>query len=206
MVMFALIIRVGCLVMFFMPSLGLFSVLRHLQAEQTRWHPDLQKNFVSDDTMQLGNGYVDWNILDRWQKDVDVSPHHKLYTGLTLGGWSIYLLASFVLHFFAIWLFYMFGYKQNEKALYKHYQQRRKNEKCFRIRHHFELFIHIIEAMQIPVNLEEWDTAKEEVRDNGARKHEKRMKLNWREGIFLMSVNLFFNLVLLIPLFVLRKL
>ena len=61
--------RVLCMIMFFAPSLGLFDLLKHLQAEQTPWHPDLS-NFVMNDVngmiLHFGSNYsLDWNRVNR---------------------------------------------------------------------------------------------------------------------------------------------
>ena len=69
---FAVSSRALCMIMFFAPSLGLFNLLKHLQAEQTPWHPDLSHpNFVdmtdvNGMILHFGSNYsLDWNRVNR---------------------------------------------------------------------------------------------------------------------------------------------
>ena len=77
---FALSSRALCMVMYFVPSLGLFSILKHWQAEQTPWDTDLVKNLVVDNYIQFGDSKqkVFWKSIDRWNNGMP--PPYTLYT------------------------------------------------------------------------------------------------------------------------------
>ena len=63
--MFAIAKRVMCSILFFTPPLGLFSLLRHLQAEQTKWNI---RHFVDKNTglIQFGDAPpILWSTIDR---------------------------------------------------------------------------------------------------------------------------------------------
>ena len=63
--MFAIAKRVMCSILYFTPALGLFSLLRHLQAEQTKWNV---KYFVDENTglIQFGDAPpILWSTIDR---------------------------------------------------------------------------------------------------------------------------------------------
>ena len=62
--------RILAMVMYFVPALGLFNLLRHLQAEQIPWNANLVYGFSgsnSNDTISFGNELLSlkWNLLDR---------------------------------------------------------------------------------------------------------------------------------------------
>ena len=60
--------RVVAIVAFFAPALGLFNLLRHIQAEQTAYDANFEGYFVKDGMIQFGDSNVTWNELDRWEK------------------------------------------------------------------------------------------------------------------------------------------
>ena len=79
---FAVSSRVLCMIMFFAPSLGLFNLLKHLQAEQTPWHPDLS-NFVKNGVLHFGSNYsLDWNRFNRQFVTFFYNSYFRLYNTL----------------------------------------------------------------------------------------------------------------------------
>ena len=60
--------RVLAVVMYFSVPLGLFNLLRHLQAEQIPWNPYLVYGFVGSNAtgfISFGNQSINWSLLDR---------------------------------------------------------------------------------------------------------------------------------------------
>ena len=64
--MISIIKRVSCIIIFFTPPLGLFNLLRHLQAEQTKFHRFTLDLVDSNGTIQFGNSQpIVWNTIYR---------------------------------------------------------------------------------------------------------------------------------------------
>ena len=77
--------RVLCIILYFTPAMGLFSLLRHLQAEQTAF-TDNMLHFANDNngTIQFSNISILWETIDRWNRKTNEPPNYTLYTGLSL--------------------------------------------------------------------------------------------------------------------------
>ena len=191
--LFACSVRVLAFVMFFAPALGLFDLLKHLQAEQTQWDPNIIKNFVDNDgTILFGNvsSPIPWNKIDRWSNVTDVSgihevilqpPHYKLYT-------TFNLLQYFYIFWIILFIQGIFVYMAKWKYSFS-----------FAKSSWLEKIIHVMENIHVPYNFEEWDTKKY----GGVETHLERMKQNGKEVNLVMMVNFVFNCLLLIPLGVL---
>ena len=52
--------RVLAMVLYFTPVLGLFGLLKHYKAEQTKWDPWIERFFVKDNLIKVGNVTVKW--------------------------------------------------------------------------------------------------------------------------------------------------
>ena len=78
--MFAVTKRVMAMILFFAPALGLFDLLHHWSAEQTKWHPDIIEQFVDNaGNIQFGGSLpIPWNQIDRWVKNVSEAPGLKV--------------------------------------------------------------------------------------------------------------------------------
>ena len=67
--LFGCLTRVTAIIMFFAGPLGLFDLLRHLQAEQYPWGTEILDLVNPDGTMVLGNNpSFKWDSVDRWKK------------------------------------------------------------------------------------------------------------------------------------------
>lgn len=118
--MFAIAKRVMCIVLYFTPPLGLFSLLRHLQAEQTKL--ENAEEYLDGNTgmIQLGNAPpIVWASIDRWNKEE--APNYTLYSIFSL---QIYfgILAHYILSYF----YYFFGKNKMESVFFQ-VQSFRKN-------------------------------------------------------------------------------
>ena len=208
--MFGCLSRVTAIVIFFVGPLGLFSLLRHLQAEQYPWHTNVLDLFYPHGILSLGNGEpFELELIDRWtkngslylmykngtlmrNKDLDpiVNPYHlvsppdyTIYTGI---GLQLYLLVFFIwtgIHMSVIFM----AKRKLSNAFWNDFNI-------------LEKIIHCFENANIPYNSTEWDDDK-----GNAKEHRIRMKNNWFEGLIVILINGVFNLVLLIPLVYLGK-
>ena len=197
--------RVLVIVMFFAVPLGLFNLLRHLQAEQYPWHPNVLDLVSDNNTLTIGDNLpIEWNQLNRWkvanslyQENEDGTlimdifgqyipdpgyfispPDYTLYAGVQLKYYLIIFMAHFGLHMFFIYL------------------AKTKLSKTFaNDLNLLEKFIHCIENTNIVYNTKEWDDDK-----GNANDHKERMKSNWKEVLITILIKMFFNSLLLIPL------
>ena len=167
--------------MFFAPPLGLFNLLKHLQAEQTQWDPEIIEHFVDKNkTITFGNISIPWKDIDRWENHpIGIQPpHYTIYTSYNLFQFFIFfwiiMLAQCIFVYFAKWKFsYSFA-----RARW------------------LEKMIHVMENTHIPYNFEEWDA----IKIGGVKAHIDRMRRNCKETTMVMIINSLFNFVLLIPL------
>ena len=68
--MFGYLTRVMSMITYFAPSLGLFSLLRHLQGEQIPWDTGVLDMVGPDNLLFLGdNEPIDWLSIDRWARN-----------------------------------------------------------------------------------------------------------------------------------------
>lgn len=205
---FGLIARVTSIVMYFAVSLGLFSLLRHWQAEQTPWGFETLDFVTPDGLMFLGNNepFI-WSNVDRWIKNgtlfitydntgtsisepvpnpnhLVAPPDYTLYVGLTLHTYFYIFFVHVGIHMIFI---FIAKYKLSHEFNYG-----------FNM---LDKIIHCLENTNLPSNVREWDDGK-----GDAEEHRRRMYLNWREGLVVIIINAVFNLSLLIPLYYLGKL
>ena len=132
---FACTKRIISIVLYFTPPLGLFSLLRHLQAENTPWHPDLD-DLLKNDTIQFGNSPpIHWSNINRWHNDT--KPLNTLYTIASLKSYFILFWILFICHVFVIFLV------------------KRRLSESFLNKNILEKLIHCIENTNIPYNDQE---------------------------------------------------
>ena len=206
-----LITRVLSIVLYFAVPLGLFSLHRHLQAEQYPWRVEVLDFVGPDGMIYLGdNEPFRWSKVDRWKKmgslfltyengtyirdsytnQVIPNPNHLVsppdytsYVGTTL---SMYLLIFFIhlaMHMVVVYI------------------AKHKLSPDFKLIFNLlDKIIHCLENTNIPFNAKEWDDGK-----GNAEEHRERMKSNWIEGFTIITINFVFNTSLLIPLSFLGK-
>ena len=167
--------RILAMVLYFTPMLGLFGLLKHYKAEQTKWDTWIEHAFVENNTIRVGNVTVKWSEINRWNGNE--APSYELYTIFSIGMYFFAFIALHVLQFAIILIMKL------------------KISQPFRQLNFIEKFIHLIESLNIPGCVEEWDTQK-----GNARDHYHRMKSNKTEGLIVISINGIFNLLFLTPL------
>ena len=190
-----LITRVIAMVMYFTVPLGLFSLLRHWQAEQVPWSRFTLDFVTPDGLMFLGNNepFV-WNEVDRWIKNGtlfdeanwDFNPYYfvsppdiTLYIGLK---WQPYLFIFFAHIAFHMIAVFVAKYKLSHVFMYG-----------FNL---LDKIIHSLENTNVPFNVREWDDGK-----GDAEEHRRRMRLNCTEGLVVIVINAIFNASLLVPIY-----
>ena len=193
--------RVLVIVLFFTPPLGLFSLLKHWQAEQIKWHPDIIEQFVDDTgNIQFGDSLpIPWNQIDRWIRNVSEAPalnagtsgfkvssanpdyyleppHYSLYTVFTLKELLYLFIGLSFLHLFVILIIkWKFSFSFSGLNL--------------------EMIIHGFENLNITYNVKQWDS-----NGGSAADYKKRMICNRNEGLALILVSGIFGIFHLIPL------
>ena len=189
--------RILVLVMFFVPGLGLFSILHHWQAEQMPFEVSQGTTRLQDNLPGMLNktndgellylskfGPVAWSLIDRSNySDLDPltqrpqPPDYTLYTGLRLLHYFMLFVLLYVLQTVAIFITKFIVVKE------------------FRKINMIKQFAHSLENCGIVFPLQDWDV------DHGTvEEHRQRFSKVNREVIVTMVVNFFFNFVMLIPL------
>ena len=188
--------RILVLVMFFVPGLGLFSILHHWQAEQIPFdvsyfneywerYPGMLNKTDDGELMYLGkSGPVAWSLIDRSNySDLDPltqrpqPPDYDLYTGLSLHHYFLLFVLLYVLQTVAVFITKFIVVKE------------------FRKINMIKQFAHSLENCGIVFPLQDWDV------DHGTvEEHRQRFSKVNREVIVTMVVNFLFNFVLLVPL------
>ena len=146
--MFATLRRVLTIVAYFIPSLGLFSILRHWQAEKIpyRIRLDYARSLGPNDQIKL-YGLKEthlWSQLDRWNftnPDKPNPPPYSAYTGLSLEQSFLVFMVITVTQFLALGIAKIltseeFGAKGN----------------------FFDKFLHLIQSLSISKPYRDWDT------------------------------------------------
>ena len=175
--------RIMSLVAFFIPSLGLFNILQHWQAEQIPFFVRKYLRKGPSDILELYNTTenVLWSEIDRWNY-ADPSnpspPNYTLYTGLTLRQSFMVFIGILVMQFLAILIVKTFTVND------------------FWRRSHFNKFVHILENMNIATPWQDWDHDKCSVEQH-KMKH-RRVNI---EMMVIMVVNFLICLLMICPLF-----
>ena len=206
--LFSCTMRVLAIVVYFAVPLGLFNLLRHLQAEQVQWSPSTVANFIgpdSDANLPFFV-YVTWSDIDRWTKNQTFEPFifsqqwdngiakwnpgylisppdYTIYTGLSLIEYFGLFIVNLILHSLCVFV--------TKHGLSVHF----RNGLNF-----LEKVIHCLENTNIPYNSQEWDDAK-----GNAKEHKKRMEANLKEIKAVIVIKAIFNLSLLTPMIFLGK-
>ena len=129
-------------VMFFAPSLGLFHILGHWQAEQL--------TFASKgDMLQIYNQTIPWSMVDRWRQGEP--PSYTLYTAFDLVTSSKYFVVLNLLQAMIIFIV--------KRATSPHF----KTASCIK------QIVHCLENTSIPVPFKDWDVESGNVKEHRQR-------------------------------------
>ena len=167
-------------VMFFTPSLGLFDILGHWQAEQL---PFAMISQLTDGTHTLNDkegAKIPWNMIDRWVgKGTEFAepPNYSLYTGISLGSYFIFFLAITVLQ--AVLIFIM----------------KRANSSSFKSAGLTKQMVHALENTNIPTPFRDWD-----VKSGTEEDYRSRMKEVVKEVLITVGINKLIGFLMLVPL------
>ena len=181
----SIVIKVFSHVLFLTPTLGLFSILRHLQGEMYPYEtPYRQSEYIADMFYIGKTPPVPWSQITRWTylgyKEAE-PPNPTLYTVFSIGQYFIILGIVFVLNFALQVLF-----------------KRLTNPLPFKKLSFMDLIIHGICSCFIPHPMEEWDEEQGTV-----AMHKVRKKLVLKEVLVSTILNFCINLILLIPIVIL---
>ena len=180
--------RIISMVCFFIPSLGLFSILYHHKAELipfSLWQK--YDNTQMDRIVLYGlKETVTWGDLDRWDYSTSIEgtpPHYSEYTGLGLK-WT-----------FA--LFFLITAMQFVTTLIVKIVTSKKFSK----REDFlKKFLHLLLSLNLASPFEDWDKGRFTV-----CKYLQRQKLTNTEMAWSISVNIIFSLAMMSPLWYTSK-
>ena len=184
--LFSSLRRIVSMVCFFIPSLGLFSILYHHKAElipfssKSTWK---KYGKTPRDRIVLYNlkETVTWGELDRWDYSWSTEgtpPHYTEYTGLSLkwtfGLFFLITAAQFVTTFIVKFF--------TSKAF--------SNRKGFLNR-----FLHLLLSLNLASPFEDWDMGRFTIEE-----YRERQKLTNTEMTWSLSVNIIFTLIMMVPL------
>ena len=177
--------RILAIVVFFLPSLGLFSILNHWKAEQIPFSIRLlgsnYKAMTPSDIIVLNNmtRHVNWTSIDRWNYNSSNQPQpppYSLYTGLSLGNTFVAFLILMVLQLIAITVVKINTAKVSKEENW------------------FNLMVYILENSNMPFPYKDWDTDNSTVDEFKQRLREVNIEMAW-----IYSVNFIFNMLMFCP-------
>ena len=186
---FAIVRRIISVLAFFSPSLGLFSLLHHWQAENTPFKVRLDMISENPANFQTSNIHlynmseeVAWSLLDRWNyKDQNdpVPPDYSIYTGTTL---KYTLFAFTALFCLKMMLFLVIKICTSEDF------RERKN--------YFHKFTHLFQVTNIPFPYQDWDVGNY----NSIQTFIDRYRKTEIEMLASFGITFLFTLIYMIPL------
>ena len=181
--LFSTLRRVIAMVCFFIPSLGLFSILYHYKAEQipfTLWQK-YGKTQMDRIVLYGLKETVTWGDLDRWDYSNSTEgtpPHYSEYTGLSLK-WTF-------------GLFFLITASQFVTTLIV----KICTSKAFSSRENYlNKFLHLLLSLNLASPFEDWDMGRFTIRE-----YRERHKLTNTEMAWSLSVNIVFSLAMMVPL------
>ena len=179
--------RIMAIVLYFLPSLGLFSILIHWKTEQLPFYireQALRSNLIKPNNIIILNKMtkdVKWTSIDRWEynsSDYDKShpPPYSVYMGLSLGHTFIAFLILMVLQLIGITVVKIITAKKTKKETW------------------YNFMVHILENINIPFPYKDWDTDNLTVAEFKERLKKVNMEMAWT-----YFVNFIFNIVMFFP-------
>ena len=202
--------RILVMVMFFVPGLGLFSILHHWQAEQIpfqvsqgriNWantqawwqlYPWMLNETSDGELVYLGkSGRVAWSLIDRYNYSLatrDSLDSSKLIGLLQPPDYELYTGLSLQYYFLLFVLLYVLQTLAVSITKFIVVKEFRKINMI-------KQFAHSLENCGIVIPLQDWD-----VEHGTVEEHRERFNKVNREVIVTMVVNFFFNFIMLVPL------
>ena len=175
--------RIISVVCFFVPSMGLFSILYHHRAEQLPFTVWKRYNKTQENKIAL-HGLQEpavWGDLDRWDYSIQTKgtpPHYLEYTGVSLqqtlclffGLTAVQFIATFIVKLCTSVEFFQKGNLLNK-------------------------FLHVLLSLNLAYPFKDWDFGKFSVEE-----YKERHKQTNVEMASSLSINILFSLVMVIPL------
>ena len=208
--MFGCLTRVMSIIMFFAPSLGLFSLLKHLQGEQIPWDTGVLDMVGPDDLLFLGNNEpVEWLSIDRWSRNLSEPKFlHNIDGTLQRNEWNDLILnpayldqssghPTYILYtYFSLEIYFLIFVGLILLHMIVVYIAKSMLSQDFGLEFNLlEKIIHSLENTNLPYNVKEWDDAL-----GNALDHWKRMQSNWVEIRTIIIIKGVFNLIFLSPM------
>ena len=174
--------RIISMVCYFIPSLGLFSILYHYKAEQkpfTIWQK-YGKNQMDKIALYGLNETILWGDLDRWDysNSEGTPPSYSEYTGLTLK-----------------WTFFLFYILTGAQLLMTLLVKIFTSTAFFRRENFLNKFIHLLLSLNLASPYEDWDQGRFSVNEYKQRQRQTNIEMAWS-----LTVNIVFSLVMMVPL------
>ena len=181
---FATLRRVLTIVTYFIPSLGLFSILHHWKPDTIpyRIRLDYASTITPNDEIKLYglNETHLWSELDRFdysKPEKPLPPPYTIYTGLSLQQSFIGFMLITGAQFVSLGLVKIFTSEE------------------FRAReNYFEKFLHLVHSLSLPVPYRDWDTGLHSIKE-----YRRRNTNTVREMGASFLVNIVFSFLLMCP-------
>ena len=189
--LFIFLVRIGCIVGYFSPFIGLLGIMDHYQAETIPLNYETFK--------RLNGTYHYWNPLDQkidsvrveelFRSDYSNTKHPGLpsithYTGVKLG-----------MAFTLFWMFYLV-YAILLTMIKCCISPKFRNSKS-----HWERLQHIVEVLNVPETFGDWDSYNGEHLET----HFKNWKKTLLEMLVMGLMQLISNMILLVPFFIMGE-
>ena len=180
--------RIMSIIVWFLPSMGLFSILIHWKAEQipfaVRMEAAQDNIMTSGDIIELNDmrRNVVWTNIDRWDynstnPESNGGPNYSLYTGLALGESFGVFLTITILQILTITIVKVLNIKNIKKE------------------RTFDVFTHILENLNFPFPYKDWDVENQSTVDEYKQ---KLQEVNIEMGLS-FGFNIFFNVLMFVP-------
>ena len=180
--LFSSVRKILSMICFFIPSLGLFSILHHFQAEQIPFKIWKKYNRTQDDRIVLFGlkETVIWGELDRWDytNPDGIPPPYSLYTGVSLG-----------------WTFLLFFILTGIQLIVIHLVKIVTSKKYSMKGDFLNKFIHLLLNLNLASPFEDWDQGQFSVREYRERHRKTNIEMAW-----ILFVNIVFSFTMMIPL------
>ena len=175
--------RIISVVCFFVPSMGLFSILYHHRAEQLPFTVWKRYNKTQEEKIALYDlqKTVFWGDIDRWDyshQTEGIPPPYSEYTGVSwqqtlclfFGITAAQFISTFIVKLCTSAEFFQKGNLLNK-------------------------FLHVLLSLNLAYPFRDWDHGKFSVLEYKERHKQINIEMGWS-----LSINLFFSLIMMVPL------
>ena len=182
-----IVIKVGVIVLFFTPALGLFDLLKHLQGESLPYNVVMKKKInTSNEYLYYSKAKpILWSEITRldYEQSPPALPSYTLYSGYSIEEYFIIFWIIVLLHPFLI---------MGVKKMF--------NPTNFAKQSYLDRMIHAMENTQIPAPMNDWDEG-----PGSIKVHKERRKTVEIEIAMTILANFLVHCLMLFPLEILGK-